>query len=95
MSCRIVSNNISSPEVRESVNTAIRNGIGERVGEWSVVVYQPLDFPALAIRIDGPNGLRWSWTFLEQEQVPETIRQKVDAGIVAQQVLQDKIHPEQ
>jgi hypothetical protein len=85
MSCTIVSNNILSPEVRESVNTAIRNGIGERVGEWNVVVYQALDFPALAIRIEGPKGLRWSWTFFEQEQAPETIQQKINAGIIAQQ----------
>ncbi len=87
MSCTIVSNNILSPEVRESVNTAIRNGIGERVGEWNVVVYQALDFPALAIRIEGPKGLRWSWTFYEQEQVPETIQQKINTGIIAQQAL--------
>jgi hypothetical protein len=85
MSCTIVSNNILSPEVRESVNTAIRNGIGDRVGEWNVVVYQALDFPALAIRIEGPKGLRWSWTFYEQEQVPETIQQKINTGIIAQQ----------
>jgi hypothetical protein len=90
MSCTIVSNNILSPEVRESVNKAIRNGIGERVGEWSVVVYQPLDLPALAIRIDGPKGLRWSWTFFEHEQVPEAIQQKVDTGIIAQLALQEK-----
>ena len=85
MSCTIVSNNILSPEVRESVNTAIRNGIGERGGEWNVVVYQAPDFPALAIRIEGPKGLRWSWTFYEQEQVPETIQQKINTGIIAQQ----------
>lgn len=89
MSCTIVSNNISALEVREAVSKTVRDGIGQRLGEWNVVVYQPPDYPAFAIRIEGPKGLRWSWTFFEQEQGSAFIRQRVANGIIAQLALQE------
>ena len=66
MPCAIVSNNIQSQEIREAVNEAVRDGVGERAGEWKAVVYQAHDYPALAVRIEGPKGLRWSWAFREK-----------------------------
>jgi hypothetical protein len=83
MSCTIVSNNISAPELREAVSEAVRNGIGERAGGWNAVVYQAPDYPEFAIRIEGPKSLRWSWTFREQEQAPEFIQQKVAQAVIA------------
>jgi hypothetical protein len=93
MSCTIVSNNISSPEVRKAVSEAVRDGIGERAGEWNVVVYQAPDCPELAVRIEGPNGLRWSWTFRGQEQTPEFMEQKVAQAILAKLSLQASASP--
>ena len=90
MSCTIVSNNISSPELRKAVSEAVCDGIGERSGEWNVVVYQAPDCPELAVRIEGPKALRWSWTFREQEQAPEFIHQKVFQAIQAQLLLQEE-----
>ena len=89
MSCTVVSNNIPSAELREAVSRAVRDGIGERAGEWNVVVYQAPDCPELAVRIDGPNGLRWSWTYREQEQAPEFIKQRIAQAIEAQFLLQE------
>jgi hypothetical protein len=83
MFCTIASNNISCPELRKTVSDAIRDGIGDRFGEWNVVVYQAPDCPELAVRIEGPQGLRWSWTFREQEQAPELIQQKVAQAMLA------------
>src|SRR5579863_7232767 len=40
MSCTIASNNIPAPQLRESVNKAVREGIGERSGDWKVDIYQ-------------------------------------------------------
>ena len=90
MSCNIASNNILSPEVQKAVSKAVRDGISERLGEWNVVIYQAPDYPAFAIRIEGPKGLRWSWTFFEQEQAPEFIVEKVAKGIMAQLMLQEE-----
>ena len=70
MACNIVFNNIPPPELQKAICKAIRDGIGERQGDWNVVVYQAPNYPAFAIRIEGPEGLRWSWTFFEQEQAP-------------------------
>ena len=84
MSCTIVSNNIPSPEVRKAVSQAISNGIGGRSGEWKVIVYQAPDYPEFAVKIDGPKGLRWSWTFRAQEQAPEFIQKRVAQAILAQ-----------
>jgi hypothetical protein len=84
MACKIASNNIQSPELRDTVNKAVSDGIGAREGEWSVVIYQAPDYPALAIRIEGPKGLHWSWTFYEREQGADFIQQKVAEGIAAQ-----------
>ena len=50
MACMIVSNNIPSPEAREAVNTAIRGGIGERDGDWKVVVYQAENYPGVGCK---------------------------------------------
>jgi hypothetical protein len=88
MSCTIVSNNIPPLEIRKAVNKAVRDGIGDRLGEWNVVVYQAPDYPAFAVRIEGPDGLRWSWTFFEHEQAPEFIEQSVVNGIGGQLSLQ-------
>jgi hypothetical protein len=85
MSCTIVSNNTPSPQLREAVSKAICDGIGDRPGEWSVVVYQAPDYPGLAVRITGPKGVHWNWTFFGQEQSPEFIQQRVANGIIAQQ----------
>jgi hypothetical protein len=82
MSCTIASNNIPAPQLRESVNKAVREGIGERSGDWKVDIYQAPDYPAFAIRIEGPKGLRWSWTLHEHEQTPEFIRERVAQGII-------------
>jgi hypothetical protein len=87
MSCSVISNNISSTELRDAVSKAVCDGIGERRGEWNVVVYQALDHLGIAVRIDGPKGLRWSWTFFEQEQATELIEQKVATGIKDQMSL--------
>jgi hypothetical protein len=87
MSCSVISNNISSPELRDAVSKAVCDGIGERGGEWNVVVYQALDYPGIAVRIEGPKGLRWSWTFFALEQAPELIEQKVTTGITDQMSL--------
>lgn len=84
MPCAIVSNNIQSQEIREAVNEAVRDGVGERAGEWKAVVYQAHDYPALAVRIEGPKGLRWSWTFREKEQVPAFIRDRIAQAILDQ-----------
>ena len=91
--CTIVSNNVPFPELRDAVSEAIRAGIGERLGKWNVVVYQAPDFPELAVRIEGPQGLRWSWTFREQEQAPEFIREKVAQAILAKLLLQEESAP--
>ncbi len=82
MACIIVSNNIPSPEAREVVNAAIREGIGTRAGDWKVIVYQPEDYPAIAVRIQGPKELRFNWTFLAGEQTTVFIRDRVAKGIV-------------
>jgi hypothetical protein len=42
------------------VNAAVREGIGGRAGDWRVVVYQLQDFPALAVRIEEPEELRFN-----------------------------------
>ncbi len=84
MACNFASNNIQSPELRDAVSKAVCDGIGGKAGDWSVVIYQAPDYPALAIRIEGPKGLHWSWTFYEREQGADFIRQKVAEGIAAQ-----------
>jgi hypothetical protein len=91
MSCIIASNNILSPEVQRAVSKAVSDGIREGQGEWNVVIYQAPDYPAYAVRIEGPKGLRWSWTFYEQEQAPEFIEERVAKGITAQLMLQEKL----
>jgi hypothetical protein len=85
----IVSNNIPSPVIQNAVSDAVRDGIGERPGEWNVEVYQAPDCPELAVRIEGPKGLRWSWTFREQEQAPENIQQRVAQAILAKLLPQE------
>jgi len=82
MACIIVSNNIPSPEAREAVNAAVREGIGARAGDWKVIVYQPEDYPAIAVRIQGPQALRFNWTFLAGEQTTDFIRDRVAKGIL-------------
>ena len=89
MACTIVSNNIPSPHLRDSVSKAIREGIGERAGNWKITAYQAPDYFALAIRIEGPEGLRWEWTLYENEQTPEFIRERVAQGIVDRLSLQE------
>lgn len=89
MPSTIVSNNIPSPELREAVNKAVREGIGDRLGEWKVIVYQAPDHLAFAVRIEGPEGLRWNWTFFGQEQAPEFIRERVAGGIAGQLSLRE------
>jgi hypothetical protein len=54
-----------------------------------VVVYQSPDYPAFAVRIDGPKGLRWSWTLREQEQAPEFIQQRIAQAIKTQFLLRE------
>jgi len=88
MPCIIVSNNIPSPEAREVVNGAVREGIGARAGDWKVIVYQPEDYPAIAVRIQGPDELRFNWTFLAGEQSTEFIRDRVAKGIIGCLTLQ-------
>ncbi len=82
MSCTIASNNVSSPQLREDVSKAVRDGIGDRPEEWSAVIYQAPDYSGLAIRITGPQGKRWNWTFYGDEQSPEFIQRRVANGIV-------------
>jgi len=89
MACTIVSNNISTPETREAVSAAIRAGIGEREGNWEVVVYQAEDYPGLAVRIAGPREMRFGWTFFGKEQAPELIRERTAKGISGRLSLQD------
>ena len=84
MSCRIISNNVSNPELRDALEKAACNGIGERLGNWSVVIYQAPDFPELAVRIEGPKGLRWSWTFRKNEQAPDFIQSRIAMGLTDQ-----------
>jgi hypothetical protein len=84
MPCTIVSNNIPSLELREVVGTAVCQEIGERAGDWKVSIYQASDYPAFAITIAGPNGLRWSWTFFGEEQTREFVQERVRQGIAAQ-----------
>jgi len=85
----IVSNNIASPQLRDSVNKAVCDGIGERLDDWKVVVYKAPDNEALAIRIEGPHGLRWNWTFYENEQTPDFIRDRVAQGILTKLSLEE------
>jgi hypothetical protein len=85
--CTIISNNIESPDQRNAVSEAIRDGIGEKPGEWEVIVYQALDYAGVAIRISGPENLRWNWTFFGKEQAPDFIRDRVAQSIAAQQSL--------
>jgi hypothetical protein len=90
MPCLIASNNILSPEIQKAVSKAVRNGISERLGGWNVAIYQAPDYPAFAIKIEGPKGLRWSWTFFEQEQTSEFIEERVAKGIMAQLLLHEE-----
>ena len=82
MTCTIASNNIADPQFRESVNRAITEGVGDRSGDWRVVVYKAPDCQDIAIRMLGPNGLRWDWTLRETEQTPEFVRERVAQGIL-------------
>lgn len=75
MPCTIVSNNMSAPDKRDAVNTALRAGIGAREGDWKIVVYQAEDYPGLAVRVEGPSQMRFGWTFFGEEQKPECIRE--------------------
>jgi hypothetical protein len=84
LSCAIVSNNVSDPEIRDALDQAARNGVGERLGDWNVVIYQAPDCPELAVRIEGPQGLRWSWTFRENEQAPDFIQSRIAMGLTDQ-----------
>jgi hypothetical protein len=88
--CTIVSNNIESPELREVVSRAIREGIGEKPGEWKVIVYQAADYAGLGVRISGPEDLRCNWTFFGNEQSPDFIRERVAQSIAAKQILQSQ-----
>ena len=88
MACTIVSNNIPSPEARETVNAAIQEGLSARAGDWNVIVYQPEDFPALVVRIQGPEEQRFNWTFLAGEQTTAFIRDRVAKGIAGCLTLQ-------
>ncbi|HEX3377459.1 MAG TPA: hypothetical protein VHS29_11400 [Candidatus Acidoferrales bacterium] len=88
MACTIISNNIESPDQREAVSEAIRDGIGEKAGDWEAVVYQAVDYAGFAVRISGPENLRWNWTFFGEEQAPDFIRERVAQSIAAQQSLE-------
>jgi hypothetical protein len=88
VACTIISNNIESPDQRDAVSGAIREGIGEKPGEWEVIVYQAQDYAGFAIRISGPGNLRWNWTFFGKEQAPDFIRERVAQCIAAQQSLE-------
>jgi len=92
MACTIVSNNIPVPETREAVSAAIRAGIGEREGDWTVVVYQAEDYPGLAVRIAGPREMRFGWTFFGKEQMPEFIRERTASSIAGRLSLQETIN---
>ena len=83
MACTIVSNNIASPQLRESISNAVIDGIGERSGNWNITVYQALDYPAFGIRINGPENLRWEWSVYENEQSPEIVRERVAQGLAS------------
>jgi hypothetical protein len=87
----IVSNNIDVPETRDAVSDAVLAGIGERRGEWNIVIYQAPDYPVLAVRIEGPNRLRWSWTFHEHEQTPAFVQQRVEQGLLDRLALQGSL----
>lgn len=88
MPCTVVSNNISFPEMRDALSDSVRAGIGETPGEWNVVIYQATDYPVLAVRIEGPNSLRWSWTCHEHKQAPSFVQQRVTQGILDRLSLQ-------
>jgi hypothetical protein len=88
VSCTIQSNNIVSPALRELVGRAVCEAIGERPGEWKVTIYQAPDYPAFAIRVEGPNEWRWNWTVHDSEQKPEFIRQRVAQGIATKLSLE-------
>jgi len=92
MSCTIVRNNISAPQLRASTSDAVREGIGERSGDWKVDIYQAQDYPELAIKVEGPQGLSWEWTFYEQEQSLEFIRERVAQSISDKLSLQGDPH---
>jgi hypothetical protein len=87
VACTIVSNNIASYGLREAVSRAICEGIGEKPGDWTAIVYQAVDYAGFAVRISGPENLRWNWTFYGQEQSPDFIRVRVAESIAAQQSL--------
>jgi hypothetical protein len=87
VACTIISNNIESPDQREAISEAVRDGIGEKPGDWEAIVYQALDYAGFAIRISGPENLRWNWTFFGKEQAPEFIRERVAQCIAAHQSL--------
>jgi len=45
MACIIALNNIPSPEAREAVNGAVREGIGARAGDWPQTPRNPAASP--------------------------------------------------
>jgi hypothetical protein len=57
---------------------------------WSVVIYQPPDFPELAVRIEGPEGRCWSWTFRKNEQKPDFIQYRIAMGLTDQLAARDE-----
>jgi hypothetical protein len=75
-----------------AVSKAVCEGIGGRSGDWKVEIYQPPDYPALAVRIQGPRGLHWDWTLRETEQTPEFIRERIAQSIKVKLALQGNSH---
>ena len=56
MLLRFIANTIPDPHRKTSVQTAVENGIGDRVGAYKVWLTAPQNSSAWHLQIDGPEG---------------------------------------
>lgn len=78
MPVNILYDSIRSPEFRQSIEQAVTAAVGNRSDKWKAWLDQGADEPGFSIRLDGPDGVGFSYRFLKpDERSPEFVNRQV------------------
>jgi hypothetical protein len=74
----IFSNDIPITEVRDKVSKAVKDAIGNRLGDWEAEIHSS----SWIITITGPDGFEWEHEFFgPDEHDPDFIKQTIDSAL--------------
>lgn len=82
MAVDILYNGINPAQDRPLLEKSVIDAIGERRGQWKAWLTQGSDGQGFSIRVDGPDGVRFSYPFLKpDERSPEFVQAKIRQGL--------------